>query len=116
MFVSCRGQGDALNVDRQDLYQALYSVLAAAPVGDLEPLRENLGAVAGDEPDQAAGGRGGRAGPSGRAATAGGPGGQNRKRGGNAAPDVSAEDLPFEVLLVRTAHQMLVEQVHLFFL
>ncbi|BDA51329.1 Nucleolar complex protein 3 homolog [Coccomyxa sp. Obi] len=105
-----KGQGDALNVDRQDLYQALFSVLAAAPLGDLEPLRPRPGAAAGDEPDQAAGGRGGPAGPSGRAAPAGEPGSQNRRRGWNAAADASAEDLPFEVLLVRTAHQMLVEQ------
>lgn len=110
----CRGQGDALNVDRQDLYQALYSVLAAAPLGDLEPLRPRPGVAAGDEHDQAAaGGRGGPAGPSGRAAPAAEPGSQNRRRGWNAAEDASAEDLPFEVLLVRTAHQMLVEQVRL---
>lgn len=74
----CRGQGDALNVDRHDLYQALYSTLATAPLGDLEPLRRRLGDLA-SEPDQAAvcGGET-RNGPRGGAAAAG-PGSQNRQ-------------------------------------
>ncbi|EIE19958.1 hypothetical protein COCSUDRAFT_44354 [Coccomyxa subellipsoidea C-169] len=61
-----KGQGDALNVDRHDLYQALYSTIAAAPLGDLEPLRQRP-AESAAAPDQAASGGGARNGPSGGA-------------------------------------------------
>ena len=65
-------------MDRHDLYQALYSTLAAAPLGDLEPLRRRLGDSA-SEPDQAtvSGGQI-RNGLRGGAAAAG-PGSQNRQ-------------------------------------
>lgn len=65
-------------MDRHDLYQALYSTLAATPLGDLEPLRRRLGDSA-SEPDQAAvSGAETRNGPRGGAAAAG-PGSQNRR-------------------------------------
>ena len=99
-------------MDRHDLYQALYYTLAAAPLGDLEPLRERPGESSAAAPGQATvGGAGALNGPRGGAPTATGPGSQNRQRGRNAAVDASPEDLPLEVLLVRTANQMLVEQV-----
>ena len=105
-----RGQGDALNVDRHDLYQALYSTIAAAPLGDLEPLRQRP-AESAAAPDQAASGGGARNGPSSGARIGPWDGSQIRHRGRNAAADVAPEELPLEVLLVRVANQMLVEQV-----
>lgn len=125
LFGPCRGQGEALNVDRHELFQALHSALAAAPLAALEPLRQQPGG----EPSAAAsdqatadgptcnGPRGGAAaaGPGSRNGQPGarnGPGGRSGQlRGRLSAADAAPEDLPFEVLLVRTAHQMLVEQV-----
>lgn len=106
-------------MDRHQLYQAFYSALAAAPLGNLEPLRasEQQDSMA---CNQAAcvsdGGRGTLAGSSVNAVMDGaGQGTQNRQAarrlGGIRAGNEEAEQLPFDVLLAQTATLMLVEQV-----
>lgn len=120
----CRGQGEALNVDRHQLYQALFSALAAAPLGSLEPLRSAASQQqqqGSNVPDQATtavsnAGRGGTAGSRVKGAVKGVEEARQKRPGAgrgrvNAAGDEVLEQLPFDVLLAQTANLMLVEQV-----
>ena len=105
-----RGQGEALIVDRHELYQALYYALGASPLGALQaqgnPTAEGVSACTASSPQHAATAAG-RAGKGGA--------GRAKQKGGSSRQDSEgeAEQLPLEVLLARVAHQMLVDQVPL---
>jgi hypothetical protein len=104
-----RGQGEALNVDRHELYQALFYAIGAAPLGALQPPPDAStdSAAAGASPAAAAAAAG--AGGAGQARRGGGA--RSWDGGGAGAGEEAAGQLPLDVLLARTAHQMLVEQV-----
>ena len=102
----CRGQGEALNVDRHELYQALFYALGASPLGALQaqgnPGAEGVLAGTAASPQHAAG-KGGAGHAQLRKGSAG-------SRDGHAEGE-AGEQLLLEVLLARVAHQMLVDQV-----
>ena len=106
-------------MDRHQLYQALFQTLGVAPLGALQ-------ACQGDDEKGGVGGGGGAAlrsdssgaGPAGgeaeRVNAGGGRQQQRRRQGGkesDGGAEAWAEGTPLDVLLARTAGQMLNEQV-----